>query len=777
MRRLLLAISAALLLVAVLALHGQSRAAADAEPVTLLPTIHPSVPTDLSQIWLAPGRGAASAPRTPSPIATIVKLQAGGDYTRAFTAATQAVAQQGALTQYASYYAAVAQLRLGQASEARRAFQSLLEQRPVGYLSEAAALGEAESDETLRDFGAAIAIYERLLKGRPSAIEDITLRLGRALKNRGDIEKAAETFVRVYYEYALTDAAIAAGTELALLPNIETIAPKNQRYRLELGRAERLFATRQYTPARSSFEALRTVATGDDRELIQLRLAECDYYLKRQRLAREALRPFTDRASRQGEALYFYAIASRDVGDIGEFQRTVRRIVDEFPTQSWAEDALNSLAQYHLVHDDTEEQSDALFRELYSRYPKGNYAERAAWKAGWRAYRDGRYAETVHYFERAAHDFPRSDYRPGWLYWSGRAHEGLNEHALAEERYALEITDYQNTYHGRLALKRMDGRAVARRAAAAGLEEDVPPPAAAPPPPNASMVRALLAAELYDDALNELRYAQKVWGDTPVVQATIAWTNQQQARSESGLRRFQLLRGAINIMKRAYPQYLTAGGEDLPREVLSVIYPIAYWDFIKKYSAENGLDPYLVAALSAQESTFVADIKSPANAYGLMQLVPLTARQYARKLGLTYSARLLTDPESNIRMGTAFLADKVREFGDMHLVLASYNAGERAVHRWVNERPALERDEFIDDIPWPETQNYVRKLLSTAEDYRRLYAGEARIEGLESTLKPRAVAEAVNPPAAKAPAAKTPAKKPAPKKRTTPSKTSSSKTR
>src|SRR4029079_4117859 len=107
--------------------------------------------------------------------------------------------------------------------------------------------------------------------------------------------------------------------------------------------------------------------------------------------AREALRPFTERAARQGEPLYFYASASRDLGEIGEFQQTVRRILDEFPTQSWAEEALHSLAQYHLVHDDTEEQSDALFRELYSRYPKGTYAERAAWKAGWRAYREGRY--------------------------------------------------------------------------------------------------------------------------------------------------------------------------------------------------------------------------------------------------------------------------------------------------------------------------------------------------------------------------------------------------
>jgi soluble lytic murein transglycosylase len=99
------------------------------------------------------------------------------------------------------------------------------------------------------------------------------------------------------------------------------------------------------------------------------------------------------------------------------------------------------------------------------------------------------------------------------------------------------------------------------------------------------------------------------------------------------------------------------------------------------------------------------------------------------------------------------------------------------VHRWVNERPGLERDEFIDDIPWPETQQYVRKILGTAEDYRHLYSGETKIEGLESTLKPKAVAEAVNPPAAKAPAAKAPAKRPAPKKKTPSSKTSSSKAR
>ena len=75
--------------------------------------------------------------------------------------------------------------------------------------------------------------------------------------------------------------------------------------------------------------------------------------------------------------------------------------------------------------------------------------------------------------------------------------------------------------------------------------------------------------------------------------------------------RFNLLRGSITLMRRAYPQFMAAGGEDLPRDILVHIFPLAYWDLIRKYSAQNNLDPYLIAALMAQESTFVPDIRSP----------------------------------------------------------------------------------------------------------------------------------------------------------------------
>ena len=177
-------------------------------------------------------------------------------------------------------------------------------------------------------------------------------------------------------------------------------------------------------------------------------------------------------------------------------------------------------------------------------------------------------------------------------------------------------------------------------------------------------------------------------------------------------------------MRRAYPQFMTSGGEELPREVLAVIFPLSHWDLIRKHSTARGLDPYLVATLVAQESAFVASIRSAENAHGLMQLLPSTARQYAGRLELRYSSNLLTDPEANIRMGPAYLADKIKEFGDPYLALASYYAGERCVPSWAGERPGVDPDEFIDAIPFPETQGYVKKLLGTAEDYRRLYESD-----------------------------------------------------
>ena len=278
----------------------------------------------------------------------------------------------------------------------------------------------------------------------------------------------------------------------------------------------------------------------------------------------------------------------------------------------------------------------------------------------------------------------------------------------------IVYADYGNSYYGRLAashLRRaglLPARDVVRTAAA---PVDPAPPVRAALPTEGT-IRLLLASGLYDDALNELRFAQRAWGNSPAIDATIAWAYHQKGE----------LRRAITLMRRAYPQHLTADGRTLPLEILQVIYPLVYWESIKRESARLGLDPYVVAALIGQESTFDPQIKSSANAWGLMQVMPATGRRLARTLEIrNFSTARLTDPEVNLKLGTYYFARLIQQFGGTYYALASYNAGENRVVRWKAERPDLDEDEFIDDIPFPETQNYVKRILGTAEDYRLLY--------------------------------------------------------
>ena len=186
------------------------------------------------------------------------------------------------------------------------------------------------------------------------------------------------------------------------------------------------------------------------------------------------------------------------------------------------------------------------------------------------------------------------------------------------------------------------------------------------------------------------------------------------------------VRAGINAMKRAYPQYLAAGGETLPPEILQVIFPVDYWPLLQKYSKERNLDPYLVAALVAQESNFDPVVVSHANAYGLMQILPSTGRSYARKLGVRpFSTERLTEAEINVRLGTQIFADD-----DPQVRRRPLRAGRLQRRRQPGaspgsaKSPGLPQDEFIDDIPFPETQNYVKRILGTAEDYRYLYSSQ-----------------------------------------------------
>jgi len=137
-----------------------------------------------------------------------------------------------------------------------------------------------------------------------------------------------------------------------------------------------------------------------------------------------------------------------------------------------------------------------------------------------------------------------------------------------------------------------------------------------------------------------------------------------------------------------------------------------------------------------EESRFDHAAKSPAGAYGLMQLMPQTAYRLDRSLhlGVTRPSQL-TDAGTNIALGTFYLKKLSDEFASLPLALAAYNAGELAVRSWQNRFAYRSADEFIEDIPYAETRNYVKKVLTSYFQYRRALAPEnAGGESMETIL-------------------------------------------
>jgi len=367
----------------------QTPAQPQAPETPLRPTVHVALPQNVEDYWFAPRPGDPAALRN-SRLTDAAAAYAAGNYPAALASARQALAAGGPLEIYAQYYVGAAQLRLANSEDAVRAFDAVLARKPDGQLSIAALLGKAEAAETRGDHAAAAGIYETLASHKSIAPEDILSRLARASLAAGNRQRAAEALLRVYYEFPLSDAAAGASAALASLQDL--IVRKD--YQRDLGRALILFGARRYTEARTALLEIQKRMEGDDREVVDLRIAESDYFLKRYAFARDGVRPYLDRASRRAEARFFYLSSLRALGDHDEAIALTRALVAEHPDTSWAGDALNNLGTHYIVtnQDDLAAQT---FRELFEKFPTGPHAERSAWKYGWWAYTIGNYAETA----------------------------------------------------------------------------------------------------------------------------------------------------------------------------------------------------------------------------------------------------------------------------------------------------------------------------------------------------------------------------------------------
>lgn len=162
--------------------------------------------------------------------------------------------------------------------------------------------------------------------------------------------------------------------------------------------------------------------------------------------------------------------------------------------------------------------------------------------------------------------------------------------------------------------------------------------------------------------------------------------------------------------------------------ILKKIYKTDYSEYVYKYSEQNNIDPLLTFAIIKAESNFNRNIKSKSGAIGLMQLMESTALEQAEEVNEEIPVtESLYNPEINIKIGTKYYSKLIQKYNNNTLLaLAAYNAGIGNVDKWIEQGIIKQDGSDIENIPFKETNNYVRKIVRDYKIYQELYTKEKR---------------------------------------------------
>ncbi|MDR1998054.1 MAG: transglycosylase SLT domain-containing protein [Candidatus Margulisbacteria bacterium] len=381
-----------------------------------------------------------------------------------------------------------------------------------------------------------------------------------------------------------------------------------------------------------------------------------------------------------------------------------REVLAKYPDSEYAPQAL-----FNLARRSSGTARLNYYRQLYKKYPGSRYADDAAWETAWEYYAKKQYRAAAQIFLEGYALDKKSDHADALLYWAGKACQKLGEAGEAERLFLLARQEFPARFYGWRAAQQLK----------------LPPPLPAGQlslqdirPRTDRALREFLESGEYDDALAE---AERI-ADQEKKEQTLAALKIYMADAAYRAGDYKEAIKLSSDTLHNNPEYAAI----LP-DLWRICYPRAFRREVELNAWKNSLDENYVYALIREESMYDALALSPADAYGLMQVIPPTAAQIFAKLGFTeeLAADVLFQPEINVQLGSYYLREMLNWFeGNPYLALAAYNAGPTVVGRWLRQQGGLARfdvDNFVENISYPETRNYVKRVMRGYWLYSTLY--------------------------------------------------------
>lgn len=510
--------------------------------------------------------------------------------------------------------------------------------------------------------------------------------LGQALEKEGKYAEAVNTYKQVWVEFPETKSSFSAQKEALQLGAAHGVpfVPTESDY---LQRADTLYKLSRWSSAVQNYKMISSLGS-EAKTRMGIAMVNAGMLNEAERVLSGINSP---------ESLFWRAKLKSKQGLDSEASGLYSQIHVLYPSSELAPDGLYNAGRLYQINKDYQH-AIKTYDILIRTYPKNGFAEDGAWNLGWIYFRKGMYREalvTFSAFTNSSSSFNAANAR----YWKARTleKEGRKQEAMSEYRELAGMTT--PTYHSYLA-QRKTGYTPAYPNISPEATQLNPAAAA-----RKEKAEYLIRLGLPEDARLEIEKME-----------TLAKTQEE----------FIAVSLLYSKVDDYYNSIKVAQDIGLP-QANTLSFPRGYKDIVASYAKKFGVDEYLVYSVIREESRFQKDIVSPADAVGLMQLIPPTARVVANQIGINgFTTEMLTIPNVNIEMGIFYLKQVLDKFnGDVELALASYNAGPNRAASWQVDFYGLDKDEFVEEIPFRETRNYIRRILRSYGAYRAIYGNTA----------------------------------------------------
>ncbi|MET0385441.1 MAG: transglycosylase SLT domain-containing protein, partial [Polyangiales bacterium] len=571
-----------------------------------------------------------------------------------------------------------------------------------------------------------------------SAALTFSMPLATIVSAKGDIasqKEALALYRRIATKAPLSESAnqarAAADKLLAAMPAPTRIALSQLTADEAFAEAEALADGREYIRAAERFGALAKRFPGDKKIVCDARLGQARA-LFNARKRDQALVVFEDVARICATAEH-RATAHFQAGKVmlrkGDPRAAIMHydaVANEFPEHKLADDSL--LAAASAFHDlgDADGERTRLQR-LIALGPRSDMRPDARFMLSWLERGQRNWAAALAQFDEAmAEGLAENgeDLVGRTPYWRARTLLDMDKRDEGEDAMLTVFRSRPLSYYGQQALARIDEL---DHPLALQLTEELREAPRTPENPLRLPLRQELQNKEFLTAIELLRVAEPV-----AAQEELEWMKCFQPDSPDDLyllcsalfSEFGADGRATTLARRRGIRIMSEEPRGQTLALWRVVFPRAYAGVLEDAASDAEVPAAFVRAVAREESSFDPNAVSPANAYGLIQLIRPTARTYAAQVQLPHDVESLKKPDVNLRIGTRFMRSLFDRFKkNVAVVPAAYNAGPGAADKWIKERGTMTLDEWIETIPYTETRRYSRRVLQSYAVYAWLDEG------------------------------------------------------